>query len=463
MMAIGVAPLLRIATGARARVARAGAVALLPALAAVIDLTLSRGGAIAAGLAAVAFAVLAPRRLRTVAAIAAAGVGSAVAAVALAARTAIANGLDGPHVAAQGRTAFALIVAGCLVAGWLYVALDRVLPERGPAPSRRLRWAIAVLAVAAIAGGIVAADPAKRFDSFKRPPAPAKVVFSSSGNGRWQLWQAAVHEFRAHPAGGGGAGSYEAWWAAHAPFPYFTLYAHSLYLQALAELGVGGIALLLGILIAAAMTLRRRLLGAATAERGAIAAVGVAFFAFTLAAAVDWMWEMTVVGALGIGLLAVLAGPASTAATSEPPRTRYFTAGRLGVITLAIAVIVVQAISYIAGTFVNDSQQAFRRGDFATAASRARDARGVQPWAASPRVQLALVYERQGRLRDARDSVQAALARDRSDWRSWLIAARIESESGNSAAARANSEHARALNPKSPIWSQRPAVATITG
>ena len=148
---------------------------------------------------------------------------------------------------------------------------------------------------------------------------------------------------------------------------------------------------------------------------------------------------------------------------AEAPRARCFTAGRLGVITLAIAVMVVQAIPYIAGTRVNESQQAFRRGDLTTAASRASDARGVQPWAASPRVQLALVYERQGRLRDARDSIQAALARDRSDWRSWLIAARIQSEAGNAAAARADSEHARSLNPKSPIWSQRPAVATITG
>jgi tetratricopeptide (TPR) repeat protein len=463
MMAIGVAPLLRLATAARGRVARAGAVALLPALAAVIDLTLSRGGAVAAGIGAAIVVVLAPRRLRTLAAIAAAGVGSAVAAVALAARPAIANGLAGPHAASEGRAAAGLILLGCLVAAWIHLALERFVPERGPEVSRGLKRVVAVVAVAAIAAGIVAADPAKRFTSFKRPPAADKVVLSSSGNGRWQLWRAALDEFRAHPVAGGGAGSYEAWWAAHASFPYFTLYAHSLYLQSLAELGVLGLTLTLGLLIAAALALRRRLRESAPAERGAIAAVGAGFFAFALAAAVDWMWELTVVAVIGVGLLAVLTGPAAMPPVASARRFVCFTAGRLGAVTAAVAAIVVLAIPYVAGTLIDESQQAFRRGDLTTAARRAGDARDVQPWAASPRVQLALVHERQGRFGEAADAIQAALTRDRSDWRSWLIAARIEAEAGHTAAARADSERARALNPKSPIWSQRPGVATISG
>ncbi len=47
---------------------------------------------------------------------------------------------------------------------------------------------------------------------------------------------------------GGGAGSYEAWWAQHGSIPLFVRYAHSLYLEVLGELGVVGLVLLLSAL-----------------------------------------------------------------------------------------------------------------------------------------------------------------------------------------------------------------------
>ena len=59
-----------------------------------------------------------------------------------------------------------------------------------------------------------------------------------------------------------------------------------------------------------------------------------------------------------------------------------------------------------------------------------------EPWAASPHLQLALVDEQQEALPAALVSVRSALDRDPGDWRSWLVAARLEAESGHVAAAR---------------------------
>ena len=62
------------------------------------------------------------------------------------------------------------------------------------------------------------------------------------------------------------------------------------------------------------------------------------------------------------------------------------------------------------------------------ALDRAQAARSIQPWAASPYLQLALVQELGGRIDEAERSIETALANDRSDWRLWLVAARIQTK-----------------------------------
>jgi O-Antigen ligase len=95
-----------------------------------------------------------------------------------------------------------------------------------------------------------------------------------SGHGRTQLWRIAWHEGRDHPILGGGAGTWprravdELGLAAPAN-------AHSLYLETFAELGVVGLALLLGFL---ALAVRRD---------GTLVVAALA-----IAAAADWDWQL---------------------------------------------------------------------------------------------------------------------------------------------------------------------------
>jgi Tfp pilus assembly protein PilF len=101
---------------------------------------------------------------------------------------------------------------------------------------------------------------------------------------------------------------------------------------------------------------------------------------------------------------------------------------------------------------VRRSQEAVVGGNLGEALDRAQSARSIQPWAASPYLQLALVQEFGGRIDEAERSIETALANDRSDWRLWLVAARIQTKAGDIEAARASLAKARQLNPKSELF-----------
>ena len=194
-----------------------------------------------------------------------------------------------------------------------------------------------------------------------------------------------------------------------------------------------------------------------------VAALIGAFVAFLLAAAIDWVWDLTVVGAVGVVCLALLTGAATLARVESPVssqdggrRRPWSGVGwRAGVVVVALGVVVAQTIPLATQMKIRASQQALKRGDAVGALSEARDARTFQGWAASPHLQVALVQESRGRLRSAREEIRTAIERDRSDWRLWAVAARIQEESGSVAEARRSYEMAKALNPRSPLFKQK--------
>jgi hypothetical protein len=316
-----------------------------------------------------------------------------------------------------------------------------------------------VVAVALVA--IAATNPLERIRDFTDPPALTPAVQrgfverhleSAEGSGRFQFWEAAGEAFRSDPLTGIGAGGFEAWWAREGSLPLTARDAHSLFLETLAELGIAGFLLIVSFVVVVGVTgFRRRV------DAGTRLTVGVALAAFAaglVSAAVDWTWELPAAFAPVVVLAAVLAGPptAPRPNRTSPGRTR--SRFGLGIATLLIgwAALIACAIALVTEVKLGDSRAATRKGDLERAATEAKAARAVQPWAAAPRLQLALVEELEGDLGAALRATGEALERSPEDWRLWLVEARLRTKSGDVRAARRALARARALNPRSPIF-----------
>ena len=190
------------------------------------------------------------------------------------------------------------------------------------------------------------------------------------------------------------------------------------------------------------------------------AAATAVFAAYATAAGIDWVWELTAVSVVGFVSLALAVGPATAALTplreaeeaGRPSPSRRRVGLGVAAIVLACLLVLAHAIPlFAAQREIGHSQAAVRRGDLGDALAAAKRARDIQPWAATPYLQLALVSEQAGALASARVWIDKAIARDRTDWRLWLASARIETRLGRVTAASAACGVAVALNPRSPL------------
>jgi hypothetical protein len=448
--------LLYLATSVRRSALRGLALAPLPALAGTIYLTSSRGGTVAAAVAIATLLVGVGRRWAATAAVCLAGAGAAVVVAVLAARSELVDSPIASDLAAdQGRSAAVLIALACLATGGIW-ALGSLFAPAPPKLPVAVRVAFVVVLVVLLGVGVAAANPRERFDRFKEiPPGLEEAsvqehLLSGSGNGRWQLWETAYDEFKRHPVEGRGAGTYEATWAEHGTLPLFVRDAHSLYFETLAELGLVGLLLLVGVLVAGSATAVSRMLKTGGDERSALAALSAVVAAFVFEAAFDWMWELTAIAVVAFAALGLLVGPATaTAVARTPPRATLLRAAAFAV---AFAILLAQSILLLADIRVRDSRAAAERADYSEAVSDANAARSLAPWAASPRLQLALAQELAGEVATARESVQEAAARDPIDWRIWLVAARIETKAGDFRRAAESLRRAQELNPRSELF-----------
>jgi hypothetical protein len=466
--------LLRVAVSSDKAVIRGLAVAPIPAIASTVFLASSRGGVATAFVGIVAFLLLTSRRWTASAALLWGLVGSTASILVLDSRNELVNGPFGTSlVEHQGRTAALFVTLFCVLAGIAY-SLSREIASRF-AQKRIFRprpWlgpAVVALVVGVFAIGIVASHPIRQFDTFKRAPRVISTnnftrqhLTSGSGSGRWQFWTASIDQWKSHPLLGNGAGSYEAWWTKHMPadYPHPVKDAHSLYLQSLGELGIPGFALVLSLALLGIGIGARRALRRPGEKRMNLAALTAVFAAFSAAAAVDWMWELTVVAGVGIVALALL----SSAAVTDPGRPRlaennepryhrqrgfgFGVAALVGVWLLICA----QGVPLLAQLRIKDSKAYTDSGNTNAAIRAAMDARNLQPWAASPYLQLALVSEKEGQFEQAHSWINSAIKRDPTDWHLWLVASRVDIKLGDSQGAQKSLKQAKSLNPRSPIF-----------
>jgi hypothetical protein len=238
--------------------------------------------------AVMALALAAPRRTvgaGTAAALAAAAllVAAGLAAHLISGRFAFPDATGGD----AGRLAALAGVLAVALACWpaLRARLQAGGGERSAPAGRRGRLA---LAAAACLGALAIAVAAASEPGGARPGVEGS---SGVGGGRGELWSAAIDAGLERPLAGAGAETYLPATAADqeaAP----VLYAHELPLEALAELGILGLALVLALYGTAAALLWR--------IRGRPEAwlLGPAVAAFLVANLVDWPWHLAGAGAV---------------------------------------------------------------------------------------------------------------------------------------------------------------------
>jgi tetratricopeptide (TPR) repeat protein len=452
-----------LGTEAPSRLERALASAALTVPMLALYLASSRGGILAAVVALGVLVIAGPDRARMISTLALAG----VCALPLIGYTATQNGFvehPGTALAAdQAGRVLALFAITLCATGVLRYAFDHqfgaILVSR-----RTARIAAVVSAVIALLA-FLAADPGKRIETFKERPtlADAKAgpgaLVTRSGGGRWQFWGTAVDAFASKPLTGIGAGEYAYYWNQHGEFGFAVQDAHSLFLESLAELGIGGFALVAGFLgIAGFAGVQRALY-----VRDGAGSVSLALLAGgAAAAAVDFSWELPAVFSQVVIVAALLTGSALTPSllNAPPPPEKTPRRGGAGLLVGAAALIlgwgvmIAAGLQYLTDRAIDRSQEAVRAHDLDAAAGAANDAIDLEPWAAEPRIQLGLVYRSAGNYDAARRSLQAAIQRADEDWRPWATLALVDGFAGDPNAACHDVQRARELNPRQELLRQ---------
>jgi hypothetical protein len=465
LIAIGLPPLLGIAASGRSAWARGAAGATLPALALALFLTLSRGGIAAAAVALAIFLVFTSNRLVAIAALVPAAVGGALLIVLAAQRSALRHGLGTAVAHHQGNEMLAITVVVCVATGVAHILLQRAVSRadrpRLPAVSRSQALyggAIALIAVVAAAAALGAPERVSdAWTEFKQsggagPGHGAERLSSVAGESRYQFWSAAVKEAGTKPLTGTGSGTFEYWWAREGTVPETVRDTHSLYLQTLGELGIVGLAILLAFLFTLLVGGGLRVVRAEPRRRPELAAALAGCGAFCFAAAFDWLWQMPVLPVATLLLASVLVTAKGAGAGGERRGSALGWPLRLGIAAVAVAAIVAIGVPYASTSQVRHSEADVRAGDLSAALSAARSAQNVQPGAAAPRLQEALVLELDGRLNEAAEAARAATAREATNWRNWLVLSRLEAKLGRTDAALRDFRRARSLNVHSALF-----------
>jgi O-antigen ligase len=463
---IGVALLLWTSRRAISATLRWLSAAAIPACLLALYFTYSRGGLLALVVACVCLIALSHDRLWLLATLAIGALGALPAVLAVQARHSLADNLGGQAAIDQGVTVLLVLLAGIALSLLLFAALRweerregtlsgrAVAISRNPKVLKRIGLTAALLAIA-----VVAAVGGRAWHQFSSPDIqfpnnPQEHFADLSGAGRHEFYKVAIEAFGEKPILGHGAGTYQFSWDQLRTIELPVHDAHSLYLQAFAELGaLGGLLVLalIGTLLWLAFATWR---AAADPQRDRYAALLAAMLAFAVGAAFDWFWEIAALGGVFFlaGGLVVAARCSQIAADPRRQQGPKVEGRRFGLTVAAVVLAWVSAIALVGPLLVereiDSSQAAAAREDFGAAVDHADTARSIEPWAATPYVQLGLLAERQGNYPVAVEHFGHAIEREERNWQWYYLRSRVEHEAGEGAAAATDLEKARELNPQ---------------
>lgn len=343
-LVLAIWPCLAYAAAGRAAVLRVAAVGAMALLASLLVLTASRGAllGLAVGLV-VALVLPGGRRARLGAAllvlVAVAPFYSVLEHV-----YASATGPGRPVVEDAVRDA-ALGALGAAAAGCVLMAVALLVPRRVRATALTAApFAVAAALVLALTlnGSAVAERAQDGWTAFRTNDTSGNTEqtrFGTAGSNRGDYWRVALEEFRERPLAGWGAGNYTTRYFALRETTEDVRQPHSLELQALAELGVLGGALLLltlgGLVVGLVAAARRR-------SGLAVAAIAPAAAAWLTHTSLDWLHLIPGLTAALMLMLGSLAGRAE-----RPQRVTGVARGRLALVAAAVLLAALSGASVV--------------------------------------------------------------------------------------------------------------------
>jgi tetratricopeptide (TPR) repeat protein len=444
--------LLGVSASFESLVARALSLAAVPTLIAVSYLTYARGGVVAVVVGLAALIVLIPQRALLVLQSLIAAISSASVILVIRAHPEIARG-DGTEGAVTVVLATVLASAACFAFAALMSAVGaghRLRMRRDLARGLTSVCAVACVVLGSACGPGLVSTAVDELHG----PAPSSLAqdpaarLTSLGSARYDIWAAALDIHRAEPVHGTGPGTFEFAWNRSPRYSEYVRDAHSLYLESLAEEGWFGFAAAiwaLGGLLAVGIVVRVNARSNAS-DAGALGAALAMFVVLLVYAGFDWMWELTAVTVLGlVGACTVLGSVGRARARVLDWRIRVILA------LMAVVAGLTQLPGLVSTAKIRTSQAEVRAGNFDAARVDAEDAVASAPWAASPYVQRALLFERADRLRSAEADIRRAWELEPTNYRHPLLLARILALEGRVRPALTAFLSARRLAPRKRI------------
>jgi O-antigen ligase len=443
-------------------------VGALPAVLMALYFTHSRGGVLTLIVGAGTVIVLSRDRLWYLATLLIAAVLTLPAVFAAHGYQNLANNWGFPGIVDEGLKAGAILLAGIAVTLLAYWTLRR-LERGGSRPvtralaisrDRRVLGGIAIVAlVLAIVAGILYGGTAWHKFTSSDLGTPSGLAEASS-RGRIQFWDVALEAFGERPILGHGAGTYQFAWDQLRTLHMTNTQAHSLYLQALDELGVVGGVLVVGLalyLLWVGFTAWR---GAGGRERELYAVLLGVSLAFAIGVAYDWFWQLAVIGSVFFMATGILVA----ARCGQLWRARAAARAREGVAVetngesrrfgLTIAGLAVAWLTMLALTGpllvdheIHESSNAAQAQNLESAVEHAETARSIEPWAATPYLQLGLLAQEKGELPEAIDRFEEAIDREDHNWVLYYVRARALHQAGQNELAQNDLDEAKRLNP----------------
>jgi hypothetical protein len=288
-----------------------------------------------------------------------------------------------------------------------------------------------VIAVAIGIGGLLAAGitPSRVLHKFSEPTASPNVsgpthLASVASTSRWNWWQEAWKSWRKHPAVGTGAGTFELTHRMLRVDGTVATEPHNLPLQFMAETGIVGLLLFVGVVLVGAGALVESLRRLEGEDRVAAAALVVVLFAYVVHSVVDFDWDFVAVTAP----VATLLGLLLAAARPRLPRIRL--EARRGVLAVAAGAIAAAALyslamPWLSSRRVDDAYAALARGDFPVAASDAKSAHDLNPLSVDALLVWGAAEASRGNITAAGRLYTKAISIQPDNWLPWFYRARL--------------------------------------